>query len=608
MRHLARHPRFGTFLAFALFACAAAGAAHAGTAEPALKALAFGDPDAPVDVFVHFTDRAGAERDPQAFAEARAAMTPRARARRQSRGVLRDIVASDLPVHEPYVRALIARGAKLRGTSRWLDAASVTVPARLAVELARLPFVRAVELIPTGRVSRDPEPFVEDAAAGAQGAVPQGVQLAPGDPSYYGATFKQNSMMQVPQLHANGINGTGVLVCVLDAGFRTTHQIFAGLDVVARRDFVNNDSVVDDQVPPDSVGEASHGTMTLACIAGSKPGTYSGVAYGCSVALGKTEYTPTETPVEMDNWLRGAEWADSLGADIISSSLGYSEFDAPFPSYTYADMDGKTTVVTLAASEAVRRGITVVTAVGNEGALAWHFLIAPSDADTVVAAGAVDSFNVVTAFSSRGPSADGRIKPDVMAMGRAVYLPSFTNLSGYGRASGSSFSTPLTAGVAALILQAHPTWGPFEVREALRETALNHASPNNDIGWGLVQGLAASQWVPSTIGVDLVTLPANLALRAGPNPFRAGGTQSVRFSAQGRVTLDAFDVSGRRVARLFEGDATGPSAVSWNGRGDGGRLLPAGVYWLRLTTAPLPGAAHAPAPALPSALRVILLP
>ena len=143
----------------------------------------------------------------------------------------------------------------------------------------------------------------------------------------------------------------------------------------------------------------------------------------------------------------------------------------------------------------------------------------------------MDSFNVVTSFSSRGPSADGRIKPDLMAMGRAVYLPSFTNLSGYGRASGSSFSTPLTAGVAALLLQVHPTWGPFEVREALRETALNHASPNNDIGWGLVQGLAASQWIPSTIDVDPVTLPAGLALTAGPNPFRAGGTQSVRFSA-----------------------------------------------------------------------------
>ena len=186
-------------------------------------------------------------------------------------------------------------------------------------------------------------------------------------------------------------------------------------------------------------------------------------------------------------------------------------------------------------------------------------MIGPADADTVITIGAVDSFNVVTGFSSRGPTADGRIKPDVVAMGRSVYLPSFSNPTTYGRGSGTSFATPLTAGVAALILQAHPTWGPFEVREALRETALNHAAPNNDIGWGLVQGFDASQWVPSTVGVA----PSEnaLALSAGPNPFRNGSAQVVRFSADGMVALDAFDLRGRRVARLFAGEGQGLAAV-----------------------------------------------
>src|SRR5207342_1380169 len=124
--------------------------------------------------------------------------------------------------------------------------------------------------------------------------------------------------------------------------------------------------------------------------------------------------------------------------------------------------------------------------------------------------------------------------------------PSFTNLSAYGRASGTSFATPLTAGVAALILQAHPTWGPFEVREALRETALNHTAPDNNIGWGLVQGFAASQWIPSTVGVEPGV--TTVALSAGPNPFRNGSTQVVRFSADGEVALDAFDLRGRHVA------------------------------------------------------------
>jgi len=606
-----------THLAFlllaALFPIASPPApARAGVLGPALSAVSLGDPDAPVTVWVSFADRAGAERDPAAFAEARARMSQRALERRRLRGTLKDIVASDLPVHEPYVRALVQRGAHLRGTSRWLNAASITVSAREAVQLARLPFVSEVELVPLGRVSRDPEPFVADVtttdAALRAGTAPE-VQLAPGDTAFYGATFKQMDLMQVPQMHAAGLSGAGVLVCMLDSGFRTTHQVFAGLNIVATWDFVNDDPVVDDQVPPDATGDASHGTMTLACVAGHKAGTYIGAAYGCSVALGKTEYVATETPVEMDNWQRGAEWADSLGADVISSSLGYFQFDSPYPSYTYADMNGQTTVVTRAASEAMRRGITVVNAAGNEGATTWHYLIAPADADTVMAIGAVDSFNVVTGFSSRGPSADGRIKPDVTAMGSRVYLPSFTNAAAYGRASGTSFSTPLTAGVVALVLEAHPTWGPFEVREALRETALNHALPNNDIGWGLVQGFAAIGWTPSTTAVNPRGAGTpGVALAAGPNPFRAGSPQTVRFSARGRVALDAFDLRGRRVARLFEGACDGPAACSWRGAGDDGRTLPAGMYWLRLSAAPLAGAAHPPAAAVPSALRVVLLP
>ena len=611
-------PNLRTHLAFLLLAAlvpilSSPAPARAGVPGPALSAVTQGDPDAPVIVWVTFADRAGAERDPAAFAEARARMSPRALERRRLRGTLKDVVASDLPVHEPYVRALVQRGAQLRGTSRWLNAASIRISTREAVRIARLPFVAEVELVPIGRVSHDPEPFAEDAPApdGAllkAGTSPE-IQLAPGDTAFYGATFKQMTMMQVPQMHAAGLSGAGVLVCMLDGGFRTTHQIFAGLNIVATYDFVNNDPVVDDQVPPDAAGEASHGTSTLACVAGFKAGTYVGGAYGCSVALGKTEYGPTEMPVEMDNWQRGAEWADSLGADVISSSLGYFQFDSPYLSYSYTDMDGQTTVVTRAASEAMRRGITVVNAAGNEGATTWHYLIAPADADTVMAIGAVDSFNVVTAFSSRGPSADGRIKPDVTAMGSRVYLPSFTNAAAYGRASGTSFSTPLTAGVVALVLEAHPTWGPFEVREALRETALNHAVPNNDIGWGLVQGFAAIQWSPSTTAVDPrgAGAPA-VALAAGPNPFRAGSAQTVRFSGKGRVALDAIDVRGRRVARPFEGVDDVSTACSWRGARDDGRNLPAGMYWLRLSAAPLAGAATPPAAAIPSALRVVLLP
>jgi subtilisin family serine protease len=305
----------------------------------------------------------------------------------------------------------------------------------------------------------------------------------------------------------------------------------------------------------------------------------------------------------MDYWQFGAEWADSLGADVISSSLGYSEFDNPLDSYTYANMDGRTTVVTLAAVEAARRGITVVDAAGNEGSLAWHFIVAPADADSIVTVGAVDSLNVVASFSSRGPTADGRTKPDVVAMGRSVLLVNPNNDSTYVRANGTSFSTPLTAGVAALILQAHPSWGPFEVREALRGSALNHAVPNNDVGWGLVQGAAAAAWTPSTAATPPVAPVTGLRLAAGPSPLRAGTPAAVRFAApgRGRVRIELVDLAGRRLASLYDGPAGAERTVGWSGRDADGSPLAAGVYWVRLSVSGAGADAR-------RAVRVVVLP
>ena len=552
--------------------------------------------DAPVPVWVFFTDRAGSERDPSAFNSGRPLLSQRSLDRRSRRGTLSGLDASDLPVHEPYVRALVARGARLRGTSRWLDAASVEMSPRLAAEIARLPFVWRVELVPRGR-GIDPvgdTERVSEPNPGRAGPLPDdaGLRLtyAPGDTAYYGGSFRQLSMMQVPKLHALGLSGAGVLVCMLDSGFHLGHQAFSGLQVVATRDFIHGDTNVDDQPGQDTNGQAWHGTATLSCVAGSKPGTFSGGAFGAAVALGKTEDISSETPVEMDYWQFGAEWADSLGADVISSSLGYSTFDPPYQSYTYADMDGRTTVVTLAAVEAARRGITVVTAAGNAGATSWHYIIAPADADSVITSGAVDSFNVVAGFSSRGPTSDGRTKPDVTAMGVSAMMVDPDNDAGYIRASGTSFSTPLTASVVALLLEAHPLWRPFEVREALRETALNHASPNNDIGWGLVQGLAARSWIPSTTDVASNPSSRGLELAAGPNPVRRGAPVTIRFAVPRaeRVRLEVFDLAGRSRSRLFDGMAEGTISLQWTGSTGGGAPLPAGVYWIRASAGQSP--------------------
>jgi serine protease AprX len=584
-------------------------------------------PEQPVAVWVYFTDRAGAEHESRALAAARDRLTVRSLARRARRGSLPDLVAGDLPVHEPYLLALVARGAKLRGASRWLNAASVEIPPSLAVELARLPFVSRVALVPTGRPMRpvreiDPDPAPDVTAPGAETrddgttagpAAAAGIASVPGEQAFYGGSFRQLDMMQVPALHALGLSGSGVLVAMLDSGFRITHEVFAGLDVVATRDFIHGDLNVDDDPNQDVPGQMTHGTWTLACVAGHKPGTFSGGAFAASVALGKTEDIGSETPVEMDYWQFGAEWADSLGADVISSSLGYSEFDNVADSYLYADMDGRTTVVTLAAAEAARRGITVVNSAGNEGAFAWHFIIAPADADSILSVGAVDSFNVVTSFSSRGPTADGRIKPDVTAMGRRVLLPTPTVATNYERQSGTSFSAPLTSSLVALLLESHPGWGPVQVREALRETALNHATPDNDIGWGLVQGLTANAFVPVTgVGPGTVTAATGLQLSAGPNPVRGGSPATIRFAApgSGAVGIDVVDIGGRRRGRLFEGSATSERIIAWRAQDGNGAPLPAGIYWIRLAEIPSEGTASTAAASrgLTRTVRVVVLP
>ncbi len=555
--------------------------------EPALARLVERQPESPVVAWVYFSDRAGAEQDPGAIAKVRASWPERTFARRANRGLKVGVQASDLPVHAPYLRALEARGAHLRGASRWLNAASVTLPAKVVPEIARLPFVSRVERVPVGAPRREQSYLVgvpEEVSPSSP--TPAAAAAVPGDAAYYGGAFRQLSIMQAPQLHADGINGAGVLVCVLDTGFKLDHQIFAGINVMATRDFINGDSNVAFDPLQDAASQPNHGTLVLGTMAGNLPGTFVGGAYGATYALGKTENVASETPVEMDFWQFGAEWADSLGADVISSSLGYSVFDDSLDSYAYADMDGRTTVVTLAAVEAVSRGITVLTAAGNEGGTPWEHLIAPSDADTLIGIGAVDSFNVAQAFSSRGPTADQRIKPDVTAMGRSVLTGSTSSTTTYVRVSGTSLSTPLAGSVAALLLQAHPTWGPYEVRAAMRSSALNSANPDTVIGWGLIQAMAANSWNGTT---DVRPSPraGRIGLSIGPNPIRSGAEARIRLSAPGvqRVTVDVLDLAGRRQSRLFDDVVDGVREIRWSGTAADGHRLPAGIYWMRAATA-----------------------
>src|SRR5262245_24853241 len=317
----------------------------------------------------------------------------------------------------------------------------------------------------------------------------------------YGSSFAQVSQIRVPELHDRGLNGDGVLVAVFDAGFpNLAHEAVEALRIVAERDFVSGvDSV--------RATTDAHGIATLSVLAGMREGQLIGPAFRASIILARTENSRSETPVEEDNWAAAAEWAEAMGVDVISSSLGYLRFDLPFTSHSDRDMDGETAVTTKAASMAAERGVVVVTSAGNGGFNPVHNTLgAPADGKRVVSVGAVDSLGLRATFSSVGPTADGRIKPDVAALGVRAKVAGAATVSAYGLANGTSFSCPLTAGVVALLLQAHPTYTVDQVLLALRSTASQHAEPDILLGWGLVDAVAAVDTVAPATTASAATL------------------------------------------------------------------------------------------------------
>lgn len=441
-------------------------------------------------VWIFFTDK-GANWQQQ-LTEVEQHLLPAARKRRlRNRPADRLTDFYDIPVKAAYLREVVQTGAKIRHKSRWLNAVSVNATPAQIEQIRSFPFVKKINLIKRFKGPEIPE----------EQPVPANINL-PTEQTHllnYGPSLTQNQQIHTPELHDLGYNGSGVIIAMLDAGFNNLqHQALSSIHILKTWDFVNGDSIVWDE--PGQMGSGNHGTYTLGTIAGYYPGQLIGPAYGASFLLAKTENTDWERHIEEDHWVAGAEWADSLGADIISSSLGYRDFDPPEPSYTWQDMDGNTAIVTIGADIAASRGILVVNSAGNEGSATPsnpNTLVAPSDGDSVLAAGAVNASGQRTYFSSVGPTADGRIKPDVMAMGSGVVAPSVSSPNGYASVDGTSFSCPLTAGAAALILQASPSLSNMQIINALRATASNASNPNNEYGWGIVNAfLAAFYYTP----------------------------------------------------------------------------------------------------------------
>jgi serine protease AprX len=438
-------------------------------------------PDDTVTVWVLFTDKGVTDKASFATAAASVTLTDRAVKRRAKVG-LDQVVFVDLPVVPKYIETIEAMGARHRRSSRWLNAASFEIDASLVELLARLPFV--AEIRPIAQYQTPPEEPTESDLR----ETPPGGALSP-TALNYGSSFNQLNQIGVPLVHEKGYTGAGVTLTIIDAGFRTSHAAFASHfaegRVLAQYDFIQNDTITTNQ-PGDWGSEMNHGTNVWSIAGGQAPGNIYGPAYGANFILCKTEHVGIEMRSEEDNWVAAMEWADSIGTDVITSSLGYLVFDdSCHCSYTYADMDGQTAITSIAASMADGLGIVLCKSAGNNGPGA-STITAPGDAFDILTVGSVDGGGTIASSSSRGPTADGRMKPEVCARGVSDAMAIASSDNAYGSGSGTSYAAPLVAGAACLVIEAHPDWTPYQVREALKHSGTRATNPDNNYGWGII--------------------------------------------------------------------------------------------------------------------------
>jgi serine protease AprX len=364
----------------------------------------------------------------------------------------------DAPVYDRYKKKLVRnKDVSVIGYSKWLNAACVEGDVSA---LSKRRYVSHTQSLTKYNVSKEFESI---------------------DTSRYGSADVQLQMLGLDQYHQMGYTGEGVVIGVFDAGFRKLNA-FKAFDsmwtrgqILANYDFVRKDTL--------KYNTSMHGTSVLSIMGIDYPDTLTGAAPHASFVLARTEDAATETHVEEYNWIKALEWADSVGVDIIHSSLGYSLFDSGHFSYTYADMDGKTSLITLATDIATSKGIFVTNSAGNSGAKPWKFITAPCDGERVLCVGAVDSFNIKADFSSYGPSSDGRVKPEVMAMGKNT-----AHISSGGRlrfGNGTSFSGPMIAGMVACMMQANPNATNDHIFEAIIRSADRYNQPDSGYGYGI---------------------------------------------------------------------------------------------------------------------------
>lgn len=459
--------------------------------------------------------------------------------RRKVQGILIDYY--DIPVNDSYVKQLSALGCKIVNTSKWLNAVSIITNLSIEELKQRCSFIEKITPVKS-YIPSDEKPLpAQPAPINTESDFFKTASVID-----YGQATTQNRMLKIDCLHDKGYTGKNVIIAILDGGFidADTIMVFDSARVqnriIGAYDFAVNDSF------PYKFDK--HGTAVLSVIAANIPGQMVGMAPHAKFLLARTLTDTFDTHTDEDNWIRAMEWADSMGADVINTSLGYSNyFGGGDTNYTYADMNGNTTIITKGADIAANKGIIVIASAGNQGNKTWKYISAPCDGDSVLCVGAVNNIKLRSSFSSYGPSYDSRIKPEVMAMGEAIKVI-WPGTSGITSMNGTSFSAPLIAGLAACLKQKHPGSTNMEIINAIIKSADRYSNPNTAYGYG----------IPNACTADLLltTIPeASTDLYSGafqiyPNPSKNQFTLNFHSLKPEPFEITIYNAIGESVYRL----------------------------------------------------------
>jgi len=475
--------------------------------------------------WIAFTDKNSTEYSLSAPEEY---LSERAIERRQKQNILIDSL--DLPVNSNYIDSVLTLDVEFVHSTKWLNGITIkTDSTGLDSILLDWSFIKEIQLTkPTSFSTKSATNKFADESQLFSGEI---------DSSFY----DQVSMLEGQFLHQQNFKGQGIQIAVLDGGFLNANVNPAFDSLWFNNQILGTKDVVDPN--SDFYSTNYHGMSVLSCMGGNVPEELIGTAPKASYWLIRSEDTGSEYIIEEDHWVVAAEFADSVGADIINSSLGYYVFDDASTNHSYADMDGKTTRVTRAANIAASRGMLVFTSAGNERDDSWQRIIAPSDGDNVIGVGAVDKDLNPAFFTSAGPASDGDIKPNVSAMGYHTTLQ--LSNGNVGMANGTSFSSPVMAGMAACLWQRYPTKTAFEIKDALERSAHMYLNPDSLVGYGIPNMRSASTILDP---LSVLVSEKGTNWQVYPNPVKDKVVLQYSGSQlQNNLTIELYSIAGQLI-------------------------------------------------------------